>query len=63
MMKEVEQKKTPLQEKMNLLGKQLSMASFVVIGFIVLVGIIQQRNWLEMLTIGVSLAVAAIPEG
>ncbi|KAI8915210.1 PMR1-type calcium-transporting P-type ATPase [Powellomyces hirtus] len=63
MMKEVEVRKTPLQIKMDHLGKQLSLGSFVIIGFITLVGILQGRHWLEMFTIGVSLAVAAIPEG
>ncbi|KAI9486624.1 MAG: PMR1-type calcium-transporting P-type ATPase [Benjaminiella poitrasii] len=63
LMQEVEVRKTPLQISMNDLGKQLSMFSFIVIGVIVLIGIIQKRSWLDMFTIGVSLAVAAIPEG
>ncbi|KAJ3005409.1 High affinity Ca2+/Mn2+ P-type ATPase-like protein [Thoreauomyces humboldtii] len=63
MMKEVEVRKTPLQLKMDHLGKQLSLGSFVIIGIITLIGIAQGRHWLEMFTIGVSLAVAAIPEG
>lgn len=62
-MQEVEIRKTPLQISMNDLGKQLSMFSFGVIGVIVLIGLIQRRSWLDMFTIGVSLAVAAIPEG
>ncbi|KAI7898819.1 PMR1-type calcium-transporting P-type ATPase [Cokeromyces recurvatus] len=63
LMQEVEVRKTPLQISMNDLGKQLSMFSFAVIGVIVLIGIVQRRSWLDMFTIGVSLAVAAIPEG
>jgi P-type Ca2+ transporter type 2C len=55
--------KTPLQQSMDALGKQLSYISFVVIGVIVVIGVLQGRHWLEMTTIGVSLAVAAIPEG
>jgi P-type Ca2+ transporter type 2C len=55
--------KTPLQQSMDELGKQLSYISFGVIGVIVIVGVCQGRDWLEMGTIGVSLAVAAIPEG
>ena len=55
--------KTPLQQSMDHLGKQLSYVSFVVIGVIVVIGVVQGRHWLEMTTIGVSLAVAAIPEG
>ncbi|KAI8991345.1 PMR1-type calcium-transporting P-type ATPase [Mycotypha africana] len=63
LMQEVEVRKTPLQISMNDLGKQLSMFSFGVIGVIVVIGLIQRRSWLDMFTIGVSLAVAAIPEG
>ncbi|KAJ3122331.1 High affinity Ca2+/Mn2+ P-type ATPase-like protein [Physocladia obscura] len=63
MMKEVETRKTPLQLSMDELGKQLSFASFILIFVIVLIGVYQGRPILEMLTIGVSLAVAAIPEG
>lgn len=62
-MKDVEARKTPLQLQMDELGKQLSMISFAVIGVIGLVGVFQGKQLLEMFTIGVSLAVAAIPEG
>jgi len=54
---------TPLQNSMNLLGKQLSAYSLVVIGLIMLAGWYQGKQLLVMFNIGVSLAVAAIPEG
>ncbi|EGG06922.1 uncharacterized protein MELLADRAFT_86276 [Melampsora larici-populina 98AG31] len=60
---EVEDRKTPLQLSMNELAKKLSAISFAVIGLICLIGVWQKRRWLEMFTVGVSLAVAAIPEG
>ncbi|KAL1745521.1 hypothetical protein HDZ31DRAFT_63015 [Schizophyllum fasciatum] len=63
MMEEVDEKRTPLQLSMDALASQLSMMSFAVIGVICLIGVLQHRSWLEMFTIGVSLAVAAIPEG
>ncbi|WWC89133.1 calcium-transporting P-type ATPase, PMR1-type [Kwoniella dendrophila CBS 6074] len=63
MMQDVEEKRTPLQLDMDDLAKQLSIFSFGVIGVIFLIGVLQKRDWLEMFTIGVSLAVAAIPEG
>lgn len=63
MMQEQERPKTPLQKSMDALGKQLSFISFAIIGLIMLIGWIQGRELLEMFTIGVSLAVAAIPEG
>ena len=63
LMRDVEEKKTPLQNKMDQLSRQLSSISFGVIGIIFLAGIIRGWPWLEMFTIAVSLAVAAIPEG
>lgn len=63
MMSNIEKPKTPLQNSMDQLGKHLSIVSFVVIGIIFLIGIVQGRSWLEMFQVSVSLAVAAIPEG
>ncbi|KAK0158524.1 hypothetical protein PV328_009517 [Microctonus aethiopoides] len=63
MMQAEEAPKTPLQRSMDILGTQLSFYSFCIIGFIMLLGWLQKKALLEMLTIGVSLAVAAIPEG
>ncbi|KAJ7125393.1 Ca-transporting ATPase [Mycena epipterygia] len=63
MMQDVEEKRTPLQLSMDELAKKLSIISFGVIGVICLIGVLQSRSWLDMFTIGVSLAVAAIPEG
>ncbi|XP_025115359.1 calcium-transporting ATPase type 2C member 1-like [Pomacea canaliculata] len=63
MMQGEEAPKTPLQKSMDTLGTQLSFYSFCIIGLIMLLGWIQGRGVLDMFTIGVSLAVAAIPEG
>ncbi|KAL0955624.1 hypothetical protein HGRIS_001857 [Hohenbuehelia grisea] len=63
MMQDVEEKRTPLQLSMDELATKLSMLSFGIIGVICLIGVLQSRSWLDMFTIGVSLAVAAIPEG
>ena len=63
MMAQIEKPKTPLQQAMDKLGKDLSLFSFGVIGIICLLGILQGRKWLDMFQISVSLAVAAIPEG
>ncbi|KAL8728140.1 MAG: hypothetical protein Q9166_005590 [cf. Caloplaca sp. 2 TL-2023] len=62
-LQEIDSPRTPLQLSMDRLGQELSYVSFVVIALIVLVGLWQGRQLLEMFTIGVSLAVAAIPEG
>lgn len=63
MMQAEEAPKTPLQKSMDILGAQLSFYSFCIIGLIMILGWIQGRPILDMFTIGVSLAVAAIPEG
>ena len=62
-LQEIESPRTPLQLSMDRLGQELSYMSFGVIGLIVVVGLLQGRKLLDMFTIGVSLAVAAIPEG
>ncbi|KPI40178.1 Calcium-transporting ATPase 1 [Cyphellophora attinorum] len=62
-LQEIEAPRTPLQQAMDRLGKQLSYISFGVIGVIMLVGLLQGKKLLDLFTIGVSLAVAAIPEG
>nr|XP_021526719.1 calcium-transporting ATPase type 2C member 2 isoform X2 [Aotus nancymaae] len=63
MMQSEETPKTPLQKSMDRLGKQLTLFSFGIIGLIMLIGWLQGKQLLSMFTIGVSLAVAAIPEG
>ncbi|KAK3328813.1 hypothetical protein B0H66DRAFT_571605 [Apodospora peruviana] len=58
-----ESPRSPLQVSMDELGSQLSKMSFVIIGLISLIGWLQGKNLLEIFTISISLAVAAIPEG
>lgn len=62
-LQDIEAPRTPLQLSMDDLGKQLSYMSFAVIGVIMLIGLLQGKQVLDLFTIGVSLAVAAIPEG
>ena len=58
-----ESPRSPLQLSMDELGTQLSKMSFVIIGLISFIGWLQGKNLLEIFTISISLAVAAIPEG
>jgi len=58
-----ESPRSPLQLSMDELGSQLSKMSFVIIGLISLVGWLQGKKLLDIFTISISLAVAAIPEG
>lgn len=61
--KEIESKRTPLQVKMDELGQKLSVFSIGIIVCIGLIGVIKGEKFMDMFNIGVSLAVAAIPEG
>ena len=63
MMQQEETPKTPLQKSMDTLGKQLSTVSLIIIVCISLLGWIQGKPFWDTINIGVSLAVAAIPEG
>lgn len=60
---DTESPRSPLQLSMDQLGSQLSKFSFVVIGLISLAGWFQGKALLDIFTISISLAVAAIPEG
>ncbi len=62
-LQEIESPRTPLQVSMDRLGKDLSYMSFGVIAFIMLLGLWRGWKLLDMFQTGVSLAVAAIPEG
>lgn len=59
----VETRKSPLQIKIDELGKRLAYLSTVAIVIIAIFGILMGRPFLETLNVAVSLAVAAIPEG
>ena len=63
MLSEQEDKQTPLQEKLNNLGKTLGIVSLVICTVIFATGLIQGKDVVSMFMTAVSLAVAAIPEG
>lgn len=54
---------TPLQRKLDSLGKTLGYIAMIVCFVIFILGVLQGRSALDMLITAVSLAVAAIPEG
>lgn len=63
MLQSVRATRTPMQEKLDKLGKTLAIMALSICGLIFLVGILYGRDWIEMFMTAVSLAVAAIPEG
>jgi Ca2+-transporting ATPase len=63
MIQTFEEEPTPLQRKLNQLGKVLGMTTIAVCVAVFGIGLLQGREILEMFMISISLAVAAIPEG
>src|SRR6056297_3393503 len=55
--------KTPLEEKLDQLGKSLIGITLVVAAIVAIFGIISGRNIIDMVKTGVALAIAAVPEG
>ena len=63
MLSGAEEQETPLQQKLNSLGKTLGLVALAICVIIFVIGIIQGRELISMFMTAVSLAVAAIPEG
>ncbi|MGI5858018.1 MAG: cation-translocating P-type ATPase [Tepidanaerobacteraceae bacterium] len=63
MIGDIESEQTPLQKRLNLLGKQLVVLCLVICATVALLGVIRGEKIYDMFLFGVSLAVAAIPEG
>ena len=59
----VEDDETPLQKKLDLLGRKLGVLTLIICGVMIAFGIFKGGKFLEMIMVGVSLAVAAVPEG
>ena len=63
MLDNTEEQITPLQEKLNKLGKTLGIAALAICVVIFIIGLLQGKEPIHMFMTAVSLAVAAIPEG
>lgn len=63
MIQTVPTEKTPLQKKLDRLGKQLGALALLACAIIFALGILQGNDYFTMFLVAVSLAVAAIPEG
>lgn len=63
MLKDNEKELTPLQRRLEQLGKILGIAALAICAVIFIIGFIQGRDLLELFLTSISLAVAAIPEG
>ena len=63
MLQSVQMEPTPLQRRLDQLGKTLGWAALAVCALVFVVGWLQGSNPLDMFMIAVSLAIAAVPEG
>jgi len=62
LLQSVNQEQTPLQKRLDKLGRQLAAAALVLVIVVFALGVLRGEPWREMLLVAVSLAVAAIPE-
>ena len=63
MLDTIETERTPLQEKLGSLGKYIGIGCLLICAVVTVTGIIRGEPVFDMLLTGISLAVAAIPEG
>jgi Ca2+-transporting ATPase len=63
MLQSVEQEETPLQRRLDQLGKTLGWAALIICAIVFSVGWMRGYHPLDMFLIAVSLAIAAVPEG
>ena len=63
MIQEVEEEPTPLQRRLEQLGKALVLGCLAVCALVAVTGVLKGEPFYQMFLTGISLAVAAIPEG
>jgi Ca2+-transporting ATPase len=63
MLEDIQDERTPLQQRLEGLGRSLALLVLGICVVVFLAGVMRGLSWLEMLLTAVSLAVAAIPEG
>lgn len=63
MVASIEKEETPLQKRLDQVGKQLVYAALAVVAIVFVLGVIRGDDPVQMFLVAVSLAVAAVPEG
>jgi Ca2+-transporting ATPase len=63
MLQAVEDEETPLQRRLDQLGKTLGWACLAICALVFIVGLVQGGDPLHLFMVAVSLAIAAVPEG
>ncbi len=59
----VEEEQTPLQQRLAYLGKVLAFLALVIIAIVVFLGLLRGESLTDLFLVGISMAVAAVPEG
>lgn len=59
----VEEEQTPLQKRLGKLGITLGWIALGIIAVVIVLGLFRGEDWLNLLLVGISMAVAAVPEG
>ncbi len=59
----VEREPTPLQRRLDQLGRGLAVAALVIVAIVFVLGLLRGEDWRLMLLTAISMAVAAVPEG
>ncbi|MGD9406282.1 MAG: cation-translocating P-type ATPase [Anaerolineae bacterium] len=59
----VEREPTPLQRRLEQLGKGLAVAALGIVAVVFVLGLLRGEDWQLMLLTAISMAVAAVPEG
>lgn len=54
---------TPLQQRLDQVGKILALAGILVAGLVMVIGVLLDESWSDMFLTAVSVAVAVVPEG
>ncbi|MFQ3586074.1 MAG: cation-translocating P-type ATPase [Fimbriimonadaceae bacterium] len=64
MLQEVKHEATPLQKKLDGLGKTLAVIALIIAVLVAVVGVVfEGKEWSEVLVLAIAIAVAIVPEG
>ncbi|MGM0420376.1 MAG: cation-translocating P-type ATPase [Bacillota bacterium] len=63
MLDETKEAKTPLEQRLDKLGKSLVVITLIVIAVLTVIGVLMGRSWYTTISTGIALAIAAVPEG
>ena len=63
LLQSVGSEKTPLQRRLEQLARGLAFAALGLVAVVFVLGLLRGEDWIEMFTVSVAMAVAAVPEG